>query len=92
MTKKSYHVIAKSDGRWSVKRAGAERVSGNYSSKRTAVVTAKKMVSGGGELIIHEKDGRVSRRDSYVNDPFPSKDNGRSSIGGNPRSIKERAK
>ena len=64
MAKGSYHVIARSDGNWSVKRTGAERISGNYSSKKEAVTTAKRLAtaSGGGELIIHARDGRVSDR------------------------------
>ena len=83
MAKKSYHVIAKSDGSWNVKRTGAERASGKFSTKKEAVTTAKKLVTkdGGGELIIHGKDGRVSRRDSYGSDPNPPKDNERSRIG-----------
>lgn len=90
MAKKSYHVIAKSNGEWSVKKAGAVRVSENFPTKKEAVTSAKKRVitSGGGELIIHEKDGRVSKRDSYGNDPKPPKDNGRSCVGSNPRSVK----
>lgn len=88
MSKKSYHVIAKSSGEWSVKRAGADRATGNYASKKTAVTTARELVSksGGGELIIHEKDGRVSRRDSYGNDPNPKKDSERSCSGNDPLS------
>lgn len=76
MTKKSYHVIAKSDGHWSVKKTGAERASGNFSTKAAAVTSAKKLVTkdGGGELIVHGKDGRVNRRDSYGIDPNPPKD------------------
>lgn len=94
MAKTSYHVIAKSDGSWSVKRTGAERASGIFPTKREAVSTAKRMVttSGGGELIIHEKDGRVSRRDSFGIDPAPPKDNGNICAGNSSRSTKERAK
>lgn len=88
MEKKSYHVIPKSNGEWSVKRTGAERATGNYASKKTAVTNAKKLVlKSGGELIIHEKDGRIKERDSYGNDPKPPKDSG-SCVGSNPRSVK----
>lgn len=73
MESKSYHVIAKSGGRWSVIRTGAERVSGNFSTKKEAVEAAKRLVttSGGGELIIHESDGRVSTRGSVGNGSTP---------------------
>ncbi|MEO8073601.1 MAG: DUF2188 domain-containing protein [Acidobacteriota bacterium] len=90
MAKKSYHVIAKSDGQWSVKRTGADRVTGNFPTKTRAVTTARELVtkSGGGELIIHERDGRVSKRDSYGNDPTPPKDSRRDCGGSNPRLVK----
>jgi len=77
MAKNSYHVIAKSNGEWSVKRNGADRATGNFPTKKGAVTTARDLVtkSGGGELIIHGKDGRVSQRDSYGSDQNPHKDN-----------------
>ena len=79
MAKKSYHVIAKSNGEWSVKRNGADRATGNFPTKKGAVATARTLVtkSGGGELIIHGKDGRVSQRDSYESDPNPHNGNRR---------------
>lgn len=91
MTKKSYHVIAKSNGEWSVKRNGAERAARTFSTKNGAITTARKLVmkSGGGELIVHEKDGRVSERNSFTNDPKPHKDNGRNCVGSNPHSVKD---
>lgn len=92
MAKKSYHVIARSNGEWSVKKTGAERASGIFPTKKDAVTNARRLVikSGGGELIIHEKDGRIKERDSYGNDPKPPRsiDNKRSSVGNNPRSVK----
>jgi small subunit ribosomal protein S6 len=79
MAKKTYHVIAKSNGEWSVKRNGAERATGNFSTKKGAITTARDLVtkSGGGELIIHEKDGRVSERNSFGSYPQRSKARGK---------------
>jgi hypothetical protein len=90
MAKNSYHIIAKSNGAWSVKRTGAERASGNYPTKAAAVTNAKRLVTkdGGGELIIHGKDGRVSSRSSFGNDPKPLGDNKRSCVNGSSRSVK----
>ena len=69
MEKNSYHVIAKSNGKWSVVKAGAERASGNFPTKSEAVKGAAGLLkkSGGGELIVHKTDGRVSSRNSYGN-------------------------
>ncbi len=90
MAKNSYHVIPKSNGEWSVKKTGAERATGNFPTKKGAITIAKDLVtkSGGGELIIHEKDGRVSKRNSFANDPNPPKDNKRNGVGSNHHSIK----
>ncbi|MCD9188470.1 MAG: DUF2188 domain-containing protein [Pyrinomonadaceae bacterium] len=91
MAKSSYHVIAKSDGAWSVKRTGAERASGNYPTKAAAVTSAKRLVSkeGGGELIIHGKDGRVSSRSCFGNEPEPAGERGNlSCVGDVSRSVK----
>jgi hypothetical protein len=80
MANKSYHVIPKSNGEWKVIKTGAERATGVYADKKGAVASAKTLVtkSGGGEVVIHSKDGRVSRRDSYGTDPVPPKDNEKS--------------
>ena len=86
----SYHVIARSGGKWSVIRTGAERVSGNFPTKKEAVTNAKRLVttSGGGELIIHERDGRVSKRDSFGGDPSSPENNARNGVGVNSTTVK----
>jgi hypothetical protein len=72
-----YHVIARSKGNWSVLRSDASRVTRTFSTKEAAINNARKLVasSGGGELVIHTKDGRVSAR----NDIAPPLSNGNSS-------------
>jgi hypothetical protein len=94
MAKNSYHVIAKSDGSWNVKKTGTKRASKSFSTKSEAVKDAGAMLkkSGGGELIIHKTDGRVSRRDTLGSDPEPPKDVGKSCNGSNQQSTRERAK
>lgn len=75
MAKKSYHVIVSPDGGWNVKRTGAKRASGHFSTKAEAVREARTILKkSGGELIIHNTDGRISSRDSYGKDPNPPKD------------------
>lgn len=47
-----------------MKKAGAERISGKYPTKKDAVTNATRLVkaAGGGELIVHASDGRVVKR------------------------------
>lgn len=61
---KQYHVIARSSGGWSVKRTGAAKVSKTFATKNAAISNARKLAvsSGGAEVIVHAKDGRVSTR------------------------------
>jgi len=75
----NYHVIKNRDtGSWSVKRAGASRVSGVFSTQREAESSAKKYAhnTGGGEVRIHGLDGRIRDSDtvSPARDPNPPKD------------------
>jgi len=73
MSTKGLHVVP-SDGRWSVRRAGASRASKVYSTQKEAIDSARSRArSEGGELYIHGRDGRIRERDSYGNDPFPPK-------------------
>lgn len=71
-----YHVIARSKGNWSVLRNDASRVTRTYSTKVAAINNPRKLVasSGGGELVIHAKDGRVSAMSDIA--PAVSKTNG----------------
>ncbi len=90
MAKKSYHVIAKSDGQWSVKRTGADRVTGKFSTQKEAEQEARNIIkrSGGGEIIVHKKDGRVSTRVTLSSNQNPPKDSKRNCVGSNPHSVK----
>jgi Uncharacterized protein conserved in bacteria (DUF2188) len=69
MAKKSYHVIAGINGGWSVKRADAERASRRFSTQSQAVSYGRKISIGrDSELIIHNQDGRLLRKESYTKD------------------------
>ena len=72
----NYHVSKNKDtGDWSVKRAGASRVSGNFDTQRSAEVSAKNFArnSGGGEVRIHGLDGKIRDSDTVppARDPHP---------------------
>ena len=76
MAKKSYHVIAKPKGGWAVKKTGATRATRTFATKAEAIKCGRVISrSQSSELIIHGKDGRISQRNSYNNDPNPMSDN-----------------
>lgn len=65
-------------GRWAAKKQGADRVSDLADSQKEAEQRAKELAarSGGGEVRIHGRDGRIRDSDTVppANDPNPPKD------------------
>ncbi len=74
----NYHVTKNDDGSWNAKKAGADRVSGIYSTQRKAEKEAKRFSasSGGGEVRIHGLDGKIRDSDTVTpgRNPFPPRD------------------
>jgi hypothetical protein len=71
----STHVVPGKDGEgWDIKRSGGQRSSGHFDLKKDAVDRARQISrNGSDELYIHGKDGKIQRRDSHGNDPYPPK-------------------
>jgi hypothetical protein len=71
-------VAPRPDGQWEVKAPGADRASGVFDTQREAVQRGKEIVgnSGGGEVQIRGRDGRIRDSDTVPpgNDPFPPRD------------------
>lgn len=72
------HVVKNPKGNWEVKGGGAKRASATEKTQAAAEKTAKKIVrnAGGGEVIIHGRDGKIRDKDTVApgNDPNPPKD------------------
>lgn len=75
MSKKSTHVVPnKERGGWDVRQAGSERSSGHFDTKKEAEDRGREISRNQEtELVIHKKDGKISRKDSHGNDPHPPK-------------------
>ncbi len=72
--KKNQHVIPVKDG-WAVKGENNSRRTKITKTKSEAVERARKIAKNKkSELVIHNKDGKISDKDSYGNDPFPARD------------------
>lgn len=71
------HVVSSGSG-WAVKAPNASRASSKHSTQAEAISAARQVVrnSGGGELVIHGKDGRIRDSDTVSpgRDPFPPRD------------------
>ena len=74
----NYHVTKNDNGGWQALRAGASRAAGHFTTQAKAERAAKAFShnSGGGEVRIHGRDGRIRDSDtvSPAKDPYPPKD------------------
>jgi hypothetical protein len=76
MARNTHHVVPSPDGGWNIKRGGAERASDHFDRKIDAIDKAREISQHQKtELIIHNRDGKISQSDSHGNDPYPPKDN-----------------
>ncbi|MDD4687710.1 MAG: DUF2188 domain-containing protein [Candidatus Cloacimonetes bacterium] len=72
---KNHHVVPSQKGGWDVKRENSEKASGHFDTKREAIDYARQVSRNQKtELVIHNKDGKISKKDSHGNDPCPPKD------------------
>lgn len=75
MAAKSTHVVPNKDkGGWDIKQSGGQRSSGHFDTKQDATKRAREISKNQKtELTIHNKDGKISSKDSHGNDPYPPK-------------------
>lgn len=72
------HVVPNADrGGWDIQKPGSPRSSGHFETQAEAVDRARTILgnSGGGELNIHDKQGKIRAKDTIApgNDPYPPK-------------------
>ena len=69
------HVVPSAAGGWDVVRPGASRTSAHFATQAEAILRAKEIVhnAGGGELVIHGKDGRIRGSDTVAPSNEPSR-------------------
>lgn len=74
MPRKTHHVVPSSQGGWNIKKGGAEKASGHFDRKQDAIEQAREISRNQeSELVIHNRDGKISQSDSHGNDPNPPK-------------------
>lgn len=75
-SKKNVHVTYSNESKdWGVKSQGSSRAASRHTTKTEALNAGRVIAKNrSGELFIHNKNGKISDRDSYGNDPYPPKD------------------
>ncbi len=72
---KSHHVVPNPNGGWDIKKGGGEKSIKHTDTKQDAVDIARQISKKQqSELVIHNKDGKISQKDSHGNDPCPPVD------------------
>ncbi len=67
---KSHHVVPAPQGGWNVKVSGGQKAIKHTDTKQEAVSTARQISKNQKtELVIHNKDGEISQKDSHGHDP-----------------------
>ena len=75
MSRKSHHVVPSHNGGWDIKKGASRRISGHEDRKVDAIDRAREISQNQRtELVIHNKDGKISQSDSHGGDPCPPKD------------------
>ena len=74
---KTQHVVPNPTSGWDVKKGGSSKATKHFDTKQPAVDYARDLAKKQeAELVIHNKDGKISQKDSYGNDPCPPRDEG----------------
>lgn len=74
MGNKTTHVVPNPKGGWDIKQGGGQKASGHFDTKKDTVDRARQISKNQDtELVIHNKDGKISQKNSHGNDPFPPK-------------------
>lgn len=68
---KNQHIVPNPKGGWDIKGEGNSKSTKHTKTKLEAEEIAKNQKS---EIIIHNKNGKISDKDSFGNDPCPPKD------------------
>ncbi|MSS44021.1 DUF2188 domain-containing protein [Anaerosalibacter bizertensis] len=65
------HVTPK-DGKWQVKKGGAKKATKLFDTQKNAEAYGKKIAQKQQkELLTHGRDGKIRKKTSYGNDPYP---------------------
>lgn len=69
---KQHHIVPGKNGGWDIKTSNCRRASAHIETKSEAINVGIAMSRNQhSELFIHNKNGKISERDSHRNDPFP---------------------
>lgn len=70
--KKNLHIVPTGKGKWGVKAEGSKKSTKTFDRQKDAIEFGRQIaINNESELLIHAKDGRIRKRNSYGKDPYP---------------------
>ncbi len=77
------HVVKNPDGGWDVVGADAKRRSAHTDTQQQAINRAREIVhnAGGGEVVIHDRQGRIRDKDTIAPGNNPNQSTARQAVG-----------
>ncbi|MGP3778799.1 DUF2188 domain-containing protein [Halanaerobium saccharolyticum] len=74
MSRKNQHIVPTSNNEWGVKGENNKKLTAKFKTQKEAINHGKEICKNQkSELLVHGKNGRIRKRNSYGNDPFPPK-------------------
>ena len=71
---KNQHVTPSKEGGWQVKGANNSRATSKHTTQKEAITAATLIAKNQkGEVVIHNREGKIREKNSYGNDPYPPK-------------------
>ena len=71
--KRNQHVVPTKDG-WAVKRAGSPKATKVFDTQQEAIERGRQIARNQrSELLIHGRDGRIRKKNTYGRDPTPQR-------------------
>ena len=69
MSKNEHHIVPNKQGGWDIQRASSEKSFKHCETKQEAIDIGRKISQNQKtEFVIHNKDGKISQKDSHGND------------------------
>ena len=73
MSNNEHHVVSNKKGGWDIKRSNSDKASKHCETKKEVIDIGRKISQNQKtEFVIHNKDGKISQKDSHGNDPKKS--------------------
>ena len=74
MTRKRNQHVVPTKGGWAIKREGSPKATKVFDTQQEAIERGREIAKNQrSELLIHRRDGKIRKKNTYGRDPYPPK-------------------